>query len=61
MDQNNRTLIECTRQICREVGSIDLDQDNNKERLTGVGHVRIFDRILNNMKTGSKKLGKQHF
>ena len=44
MDQNNRMLIECTRQICREVGSIDFDQDSNKEKLTGVGHIRIFDR-----------------
>ena len=43
MDQNNHTLIECTRQICREVGSIDLDHDSNKGKMTGVGHIRIFD------------------
>ena len=61
MDQNNRTLIKCTRQIYREVGFIDLNQDNYMEKLTGVGHIRIFIEILNNMKTGSKKLRKQHF
>ena len=44
MDQNTRTLIDYTKQICTKVGSIDLDKDGNKEKLTGVGQIRIFDR-----------------
>ena len=61
MDQNNSTLIECTRQICREVGSIDLDQENSMEKLTGVGHIRIFDGNPKQFEDWVKKLRKQHF
>ena len=52
----NMTMIECTRQICREVGSLDIEQDSNKDKLIGVGHVLEFlTGTLNNMKIGSRK------
>ena len=61
MYQNNHTLTECSRQICREVGSIDLDQDNSMEKLTGVGHIRIFDGNPKQFEDWVKEIEKTAF
>ena len=34
MSEHNRTMIECTKQIVAEVGSLDLGEAENKEKST---------------------------
>ena len=43
MSEHNRTMIECTKQIVAEVGSLDLGETENKEKSIGFGHLKVFD------------------
>ena len=43
MSEHNRTMIECTKQIVAEVGSLDLGETENKEKSIGFGQLKVFD------------------
>ena len=43
MSEHNRTMIECTKQIVAEVGSLDLGEAENKEKSIGFGQLKVFD------------------
>ena len=43
MSEHNRTMIECTKQIVAEVGSLDLGEMENKEKSIGFGQLKVFD------------------
>ena len=43
MSGHNRTMIECTRQIVAEVGSLDLGETENKEKSILFGQLKFFD------------------
>ena len=38
MSEHNRTMIECTKQIVAEVGSLDLGETENKEKVLALGN-----------------------
>ena len=43
MSEHNQTMIECTKQIVAEVGSLDLGETKNKEKSIGFGQLKVFD------------------
>ena len=43
MSEHNRTMIECTKEIVAEVGSLDLGETENKEKSIGFGQLKVFD------------------
>ena len=38
MSEHNQTMIECTKQIVAEVGSLDLGEMENKEKILALGN-----------------------